>query len=318
MRLSTVFELAGRASRSTPAFHPGGGFDRFLAAYDSVCDLIRSPDDVRRLFVEVAEDAGRDGCVWIEPHVYPPLLSGHLGDPVTILETMVEAAAAAARSTGVGIGLLVSADRGGGPDEAERWAKLAARFSNRGVTTFGLAGNESRYPAGPFARAFSVARDAGLLCAPHAGELAGPDAVWETLAALKPDRLAHGVRIAEHRALMDAVTDRGIACDVCPTSNVVLGVCRSLSDHPLPRLVSGGVPVSLNADDPLFFDTSLLAEYERARSDLALSDQVLARIALTSVEASAAPAEVKASARTGITAWLDADIERDIAGGRRG
>ncbi len=303
MRPSTVVELAERTGIPVPAFRPGEEFAEFLAAYDSVCDLIRSPDDVRRVFVELAADARDEGCVWMEPHVYPPLLSRHLGDPVAVLEMMVDAAAEAAHSTGVGIGLLVSADRSSGPDEAERWAGVAARFAGRGVTTFGLAGDEGSHPARPFARAFAVARDAGLLCAPHAGELAGPDAVRDTLAALKPDRLAHGVRIAEDRALMASVADSAVVCDVCPTSNVVLRVYPSMSDHPLPRLVAAGVPLSLNADDPLFFGTSLLAEYERARSELGLSDEVLALIAATSIDASAAPQEVKDLARAGIAAW---------------
>ena len=305
MRPSTVAELAAGLGVPVPAFRRNEGFAGFLAAYDAVCDLIRSPADLARLFVEVAEDGRRDGCVWMEPHVYPPLLSRHLGDPEAILEMMVEAAAAATGATGVGIGLLVSADRGAGPDEAQRWASLAARFAGRGVTTFGLAGDESRHPAGPFAPAFAVARRAGLLCAPHGGELAGPDAVRDTLARLRPHRLAHGVRIAEDEALMHAVVDGGVTCDVCPTSNVRLGIYRSIGDHPLARLIAAGVQVSLNADDPLFFGSSLAGEYELARRDLGLSDEVLAGIAVTSIAASAAPTDEKAVARAGIGAWVD-------------
>lgn len=307
MRPSTVSELAERAGVPVPVFRAGDGFDRFLAAYDSVCDLIRCPGDLARLFVEVAEDARRDGCVWMEPHVYPPLLSRHLGDPAAVLEMMVEAAADATSATGVGIGLLVSADRSSGPDEAQRWAHRAVRFAGRGVTTFGLAGDESRHPAPPFSAAFAIARDAGLMTAPHAGEMAGPDAVRDTLAGLQPHRLAHGVRIAEDEALMDAVADGGVVCDVCPTSNVMLGVYPSISDHPLLRLIAAGVAVSLNADDPLFCDISLAGEYERARCELALSDDVLARMARMSIDASAAPGEVKASARSAIRAWIEND-----------
>lgn len=307
IRPSTVADLAERAGRPAPEFRAGEGFDGFLAAYDAVCDLIRSPDDVRRLFVEVADDARQEGCVWMEPHVYPPLLSRHLGDPVGILELMVEAASDAASSTGVGIGLLVSADRSGSPEEAEHWAKVAGRFAGRGVTTFGLAGDESRYPADPFSRAFSMARDAGLVCAPHAGELAGAEAVRDAIAALKPDRLAHGVRISEDDAVVDEVVASGLVCDVCPTSNVILGVCPSIGDHPVSRLVEAGVAVSLNADDPLFVGSSLNGEYERVRAELGFGDEVLAGIARTSVDASAAPPEVKASARAVISAWLDDD-----------
>lgn len=304
MRPATVAELAERYGVPAPQSEPDDDFGVFLAAYDGICDLIRSPDDLRRLFLELAEDGADEDCVWLEPHVFPPLLSRHLGDPVGVLELMVDAATQAARAVGVGIGLLLSADRSRGPADALRWAKEAARWAGRGVTTFGLAGDEARYPPGPFREAFAAARDAGLLAVPHAGELAGPHSVRQALTALRPDRLAHGVRIVEDAGLVAAVRDGGVVCDVCPTSNVTLGLYRSLAAHPLPRLLSAGVLVSLNADDPVLFDTSIGTEYERARDEIGLSDEQLAEVARVSVEWSAAPADIKRAARDGIAAWL--------------
>ncbi len=139
---------------------------------------------------------------------------------------------------------------------------------------------------------------------PHAGELSGPEAVRAVIAALNPHRLGHGVRIAEDPATSTAVAAAGIVCDVCPTSNVILGVSESFAAHPLPRLLDSGVRVTLNADDPLLFGTSLGEEYSRARREFGLSDDELAGIAGTSVDAAAAPANIKAAAREAIAAWL--------------
>jgi len=206
----------------------------------------------------------------MEPHVFPPLLSRHLGDPAAVLELMVEAAAEATAVTGVGIGLLVSADRSRGPDGALRWARLAGGWAGRGVATFGLAGDENRFPSGAFSSAFATARQAGLLAAPHAG----------------------------------------VVCDVCPTSNVVLGVYETITDHPLRQLLSAGVRVTLNADDPLLVDTTIGEEYERARRKLGLDDAQLAAIAHTSLQASAAPGDLTSSAAAAIEAWLGGEPEQ--------
>ena len=306
MRATTMRELADRYATTPPDPSPGGGFDQFLSVYDAVCDLIRSGDDLRRLVTEVAEDARSEGCVWIEPHVFPPLLSRRLGDPVGILELMVDAAADAARATGVGIGLLVSADRGRGPEDALYWARQAARWAGRGVTSFGLAADEARHPPGPFARAFAAAREAGLLCVPHAGELAGPEAVREALTALRPHRLAHGVRAVDDASTLAMVADAGVTCDVCPTSNVVLGVVPSIPAHPLRRLLEAGVAVSLNADDPLLVEASIADEYATARDRMGLDDEDLAGMARASVDASGAPETTKRRARDGIAEWLTA------------
>ena len=164
-----------------------------------------------------------------------------------------------------GVGLMVSANRVYPPADAVALAHLAAHHAGRGVVAFGLADDEMRGPPEPFAAAFAIARTAGLISAPHAGEHGGPDSVRGALDTLAARRIQHGVRAAEDPALLERLAAEEVCLDVCPTSNVQLRVVSSYTEHPLRKLLDAGVQVSLNADDPLFFGSGVLGEYELAR-----------------------------------------------------
>jgi adenosine deaminase len=220
-----------------------------------------------------------------------------------MLEIVLDAAAGAARDFGIGVGIVVAADRTVDPSQAVGLAHLAATHAGAGITSFGLANDEARWPPEPFAAAFAIAREAGLLSVPHAGELAGPGSVIGALDALGADRIQHGVRAVEDPELVRRLADSPVCLDVCPTSNVLLSVVPSIEAHPLPALLAAGVRCSLNADDPLLFGPNLLEEYEVVRARLGLDDVALAHIARCSIDASGAPAELKTRTRAAIDAW---------------
>ena len=143
------------------------------------------------------------------------------------------------------------------------WA-CSAEARAAGVVALGLGGPEAGHPAADFAALFRKARAAGLPANPHAGEGAGPQSVWQTLEALSPSRIGHGVRSIEDPALVEHLAQMGLHLEVCPTSNVALGVYRSFAAHPLKRLLAAGCKVSINSDDPVLFRTTLTQEYLRA------------------------------------------------------
>jgi adenosine deaminase len=208
------------------------------------------------------------------------------------------------RELGVGVGLMIAGDRMIDPRECEEQARVAARYAGQGVVSFGLASDERGNPPEPYAPAFDIARAAGLISAPHAGELAGPESITAALEDLGADRLQHGVRAIESPELVRELAARGTCLDVCPTSNAALGVYPRLADHPLPKLLDAGVRCSLNADDPLLFGCGLLDEYELCRAEMGLEDSALAAIARASFEASGAPADLVARGLAGIDDWL--------------
>jgi adenosine deaminase len=306
MRPSTLVDLSARYAAPTPS-PPDGSFRTFGLLYRAAAAVLRSPDDYARLVNEVVDDAAADGVVWVEPAVWiTPGLCERLGlpDSQTVLDMLLGAAQRASARTGVGVGFMLSGNRTRPPEDAVALARLAERYAGRGVVSFGLADDETLGRPEPFAEAFALARAAGLIASPHAGEHGGPDSVRGALDALGARRIQHGVRSAEDPDLLRRLADEGVCLDVCPTSNVQLRVVESLATHPLPALLDAGVPVSLNADDPLFFGSGILAEYELARDSFGLDDTTLARIAASSIQSSGAPADLKQAAHADIQRWL--------------
>src|SRR5690242_13789921 len=279
------------------------GWFRFQRLYDVARSVLRRPQDVFRLMSETAQDERGEGSRWLEIQVDPSGFATRFGGITAMIELVLAAAAAAERATGVGIGVIVAANRTKHPLEARTLARLAAQYAGRGVTGFGLSNDERRGAAADFAPAFRIAGRAGLLLAPHGGELAGPDSVRACMDALGAHRIGHGVAAAADPDLTKRLAAGGITCEVCPTSNVALGVAARPADVPLPALLDAGVPVALGADDPLLFGSRLTAQYELARLVHGLSDAELAGLAAMSVRGSAAPAAIAAGLLAGIDAW---------------
>lgn len=304
MRPSTLAELAAAAGIAAPLPAGYGSFAAFTGTITAAARCLRTGSDARRLVDELVEDAAAAGAAWVEPSVWPGLFGGRLGSDADVLDIVLAAGHAAGHRYGVGFGLIVAANRDRGPEEALDLARLAASRAGDGVVGFGLDGDETA-AAGPlFAEAFSVARAGGLLAVPHAGELTGARAVLEALDVLGADRVMHGVQAIHDPALVDRLAAEGTPLDVCPTSNVMLSVVGSIGAHPLAELLARGVRCSINADDPLLFDTDLRAEYEIARTRLGLSDAWLAECARTSLRHSGAPRDLVEQALTDIDAWL--------------
>ncbi len=157
---------------------------------------------------------------------------------------------------------------------------------NDGVVALGLAGTELGYPPEPFESWFDRARAAGLHSVPHAGETAGPASIWGALQALGAERLGHGVRCVEDRSLLEYVVEHRVPLEVCPTSNVALGVYPSLSDHPLRHLVDAGAVVTINTDTPAIFGITLTAEAELLRTAFDLSNGAAEQVLQNAVDAS--------------------------------
>lgn len=304
MRPSTLADLAAEDGLSVPAVREFDGFAAFVELYFAAASRLDRESRLRRVVREVVEDAAADGVVWLEPAFYSPRYRNVFGSDRAAIEIVLDELAAAGRRLGVGTGLVVAADRTVDPAEALDLARLAGRLAGQGVTGFGLANDETGWPPEPFAEAFAVAREAGLMSVPHGGELEGPESVVGCIDACGAHRVMHGVRSVESPDLMRRLADEGICLDVCPSSNVALGVVPSLADHPLPQLLDAGIRCSINADDPLLFGPGVLDEYQLCRDGLGLDDATLARVATWSLESSAAPAELVASARAGIAAWL--------------
>ena len=280
------------------------GWFRFQRLYDMARSVLRDEEDIRRLVLETAQDEAAEGSGWLEIQVDPTSYAPRLGGLIPAMELILDAVDSASEATGVGIRVLVAANRMKHPLDARTLARLAVRYTDRGVVGFGLSNDERRGMARDFDRAFAIAREGGLLAAPHGGELAGPASIRDCVDDLGAGRVGHGVRAAEDPRLMQRLADRQITCEVCPASNVALGVYEKPEDVPLRTLFDAGVPLALGADDPLLFGARLVAQYQSARDVHGFSDAELAELARQSVRGSCAPEAVRQTLLAGVDAWL--------------
>jgi adenosine deaminase len=315
MRHSTLVELADRSGVSLPealrdprpptlSAADERGWFRFQRLYDTARSVLETPEDVRRLLLEAAEDDRAEGSRWLEIQVDPSGYAAKFGGLTAFTELVLAAANDASRRAGVGVGVVIAANRTRHPYDARTLARLAAQYADRGVVGFGLSNDERRGMASTFDRAFAIARRAGLLSTPHGGELAGPQSVRACLDALGATRIGHGVRAAEDPALLQRIAEEGVTLEVCPSSNVALGIYPDVESVPVRALLAAGVPIALGADDPLLFGSRLVAQYALARDAYGADDRVLAELATTSLRASAAPAALVDDAVRDVAAWL--------------
>jgi len=280
------------------------GWFRFQRLYDVARSVLRTPDDLYRLVREIAEDERAEGSGWLELQADPSGFAAMYGGITAFTELLIDAAGKAALAADIGIGVIVAANRTRHPMDARMIARLAAQFAGQGVVGFGLSNDERRGPAADFTPAFRIAARAGLLLAPHAGELVGPPSVAAAVDLLHANRLGHGVRAAEDPRLVERLAAAGIACEVCPSSNVALGVAPDAESVPIRTLFEAGVPIALGADDPVLFGRRLVKQYEIARDVHAFTPAELAELARQSVRASAAPPDTRARLLSAIDAWL--------------
>lgn len=274
-------------------------FNAFIATYLAISACLQTAEDL----VQVLDDLARRLVEQNVRHVeltFTPMT--HVGRGVAIDELvhgLVEGRSAA-RARGLSLGFVFDIVRSL-PDRAAptlAFAHAVRRLDPEAVIGLGLGGPEGeQYPLGVIAESFAQARADGMHSLPHAGEQSGPASIRSAVEQLGAERIGHGIRCLEDPTLVDELRDRGIALEVCPSSNVALGIVSSLADHPLPRLLAAGLRVSLASDDPTLFATDLVDEYVRCAIAFGWSSAELRALAIASFE----HAFVGAQARL---AWL--------------
>lgn len=293
------------------------GWFRFQRLYDAARACVRSAQDMRRIIREAAADDAAEGSGRLEIQVDPTSYAPFVGGITPALEIVLDEAKAASADSGTEVAVIVASSRMRHPLEARTLARLAARYAGDGpgqVVGFGLSNDERRGDTAAFAQAFDIARRAGLAAVPHGGELLGPDHITEVLDTLGPDRLGHGVRAGEDARLLNRIVSEGIVLEVCPASNVSLGVYSADGEVPLRTLVTAGAQVALGADDPLLFRSRLVDQYESARQTHGFSDAELAALARSSIRASRAGQATKHRLLAGVDDWLAAPPPQCRAG----
>ena len=270
-------------------------FWSFLKVYEAAVTTLQRPEDFHRLTLAVLEESAKSGVVYTEVFLAPDFCGNRdVGAWREYLHAIEEAAATAEKSLGITMRAIVTAIRHFGPDKSRQTARCAAETAGRFVTGFGLAGDEKVLKPKDFAYAFDIAREAGLRLTAHAGEWGGPDSVRDAIRDLRPERIGHGARAIEDMALVEEIAEKGITLELCPGSNIALGIFPSYRKHPIGEMYRRGVKVTISTDDPPFFHTTMEREYQHLHDAFDWDDGVFAEIARNALDAAFCDTDTKA------------------------
>lgn len=282
--------------------HPFRDFAHFLAAFLATAAQVRTPDDLRTVAAAFAGGQAAQRVRWSEATFTAAMMETRGWEPAAMWDAL---AAGLTSAPGADIGLILDTPRDMGPTMARRTVELAADALASGlrVVALGLTGIEGSVHEREFAFLRGAADELGLLLVVHAGETGGPERVTATLDELRPDRIAHGIASVRDPDVLSRVAREGIVLEVCPSSNVTLGIVPDLASHPVRTLVAAGAAVVVGSDDPPFFATDLTSEVAHVGRLLGLDAAGHAAVQRRALAASAAPAAVRTAVGAELDAW---------------
>lgn len=265
-------------------------FENFLSKFQTLRLFYRSPEIIGRIAREAVIDAAADNIRYLELRFTPVALSRAEGfDLGEVMDWVIAGVGEAGREAGITTRLIASVNRHESPELAEKVVGLAVDRKTAGIVGIDLAGNEAHFSALPFASIFQDAKKEGLHITVHAGEWSGAQSVAEAVVYLCAERIGHGIRVMEDPQVVQLAQERGVVFEVCPTSNFHSGVVVSLDKHPLPVMLSEGLKVTLNTDDPSISRITLGDEYVVANRDLGLNVSALLELIMNGVQAAFLP-----------------------------
>ena len=297
IRPATLLQLAQRNGARLPAqdveglrdFYRFRDFAHFVNVYVTITGCLHTPNDYRLIAYEFGSDCARQHVRYAEVTFTIATNTKLTGLPwQVILEGLNKGRTQARAEFGVDWRWVFDISRDN-PETQDQVVEIALAARDQGVVALGLGGSEAEFPAELFERTFALARQAGLPRVPHAGENAGPQSIWAALRLLHADRLGHGVRCVEDPALVEHLREHQVPLELCPTSNVRLGIYPDYDAHPLRQLWDAGLLVTINSDDPPMFGTDLNREYEVLVDHFGFDADDLEQISLNGLRASLLP-----------------------------
>ena len=260
-------------------------FMHFLQVYDTLAALIKNPQDYYDITFDYLRECAKVNTIYVEMMYSPDHAEQVSGIPsIEHLHAIQQAIDDAKDQFGIIGRIIITAVRHFGIDASIRIAQQISKQSVPCATGFGLGGDEVNFPPQWFRKAYAIAHDAGLECTIHAGEFAPASSMEDAINALPIKRIGHGVQTIHSPKTIDLIKDRNIALEVCPSSNIQLGLFPDLASHPFPKLLDAGISVSLNSDDPPFMNTTIGKEYTIVQQAYNYSDQTMQNITKMAID----------------------------------
>jgi len=296
VRLGTVIELAAEQGIDLPAHDVEslrpyvvveGRADSlmdFIGRFRYLTAILHDLDACRRVAYENVEDAAREGIDYIELRCSPWFMGEtHQLDPAGVVEAVADGIKAAERDTGVRAQMIGIMSRTYDTDTCHR--ELDALLAHRDhLVAIDLAGDEIKFPAKLFHEHFKRARDAGLEITVHAGEVDGPESVWDAIRELGATRIGHGIHSLQDPALVEYLAEHRIGLELAITSNIHTGAVADYADHQAREILKTGLLANLNTDDPAISGIDLRHEYEVAAPAAGLTPQLTRQAQVNALE----------------------------------
>jgi len=276
----------------TEALYRYTDFASFLMAFKEVSAHLLGPDDFELVTYRLMQQLKEENVLHAEVYVAVGVCLYRKQDFSAIFEGLERGRTRGARDFGVSLLWIFDATRHFGVEEAQKVFELAAHYKTRHVVGVGIGGDEMKAPPELFRGVYAYAEDHGLRLTAHAGETASAESIWGAL-NLHAERIGHGLTAAQDPDLIEELAYRQIPVEICLTSNLRTGVCKTAAEHPVKSYFDQGVMVTLNTDDPALFGTTLAREYQFAQETFGFTDEHLRELARNSFEASFLPAEKK-------------------------
>lgn len=296
---ATLLEIARRNQVEIPAKDEAGvaqllqyrNFQDFLTVFMALARALVRGEDFEQLAVDLGHHLADQNVLYAEVMISPALYYNRGLDLDEVVQGAAAGFARAGRERGVRVNLAFDYGRQFGVETAWRILEVATRNRPHRLVAWSIGGDELNYPPELYAEVFAEARRAGLRTMAHAGEVVGPPSVWGAVEALEAERLGHGIHSIGDPTLLDCLRERRVTLDISPTSNLRTGAVADIASHPLRRLYESGVTVTLNSDDPTFFDTTLTDEFRLAVRDFGFDAAGLSQLVLNAAGAAFLPAE---------------------------
>ena len=302
IRPATLLRIAERNNVDLPARDEAGvaqlfsykNFQEFLTVFMILARSLKRGEDFELLAYELGHDLADQNTRYAEVMMSAFQYYSRGVDLDEVVQGAAAGFARAERERGTRVQLAFDYGRGFGVETAWRVLEIAVRNMRHGLIAWSIGGDEVNYPPELFSEVFAAARQAGLHVMAHAGEVGGPESIWGAVELLQCARIGHGIRSIDDPSLPEYLREHSVVLDVSPTSNVRTGAVASIEQHPLRQLFDAGVHVTLNTDDPTFFDTTLTSEYRQAARALGFSLEDLITLVRNGVRATFLPAEEQA------------------------
>ena len=310
IQAATLLELKHRHGQSgslaeVEKLYRYSDFDSFLMAFKAVTEHLRSPEDYELITYGLMQQLKEENILHAEIYVSVGVCLWRNQDFPAIFEGLERGRQRGKRDFGISVLWIFDAVRHFGAEAAQKVFELAVRYRDRNVIAVGIGGDEQKAKPELFRDSYAYAADNGLHLTAHAGETAGPESIWGAI-NLRAERIGHGLTAAQDPDLVEELAQRQVPIEICITSNVRTGCCKTVSEHPVKQYFDHGLMITVNTDDPAMFGTTLSHEYQLAQHAFGFTDEHLRELARNSFEASFLPAEKK----LGFLNLFDAAIAR--------